>query len=92
MDAGKGPPEQRIGLMKLPQNVGPIDRIARVVLGVGLAVVALGGSVVAPFSYVVWIVAAIALVTGAIGFCPLYFLLGISTADNRLTLGRRSKA
>ncbi len=78
--------------MKLPQNVGSVDRFIRVVLGVGLAVVALSGSVAAPFLYIVWIVAAIALVTGAIGFCPLYFLLGISTADNRLTMGRHSKA
>jgi hypothetical protein len=76
----------------LPENVGPIDRVVRVVLGIGLVAVALGGSVAGPLLAAVWVVAAIALVTGAIGFCPLYFLLGISTAGNRLAIGRHSKA
>lgn len=78
--------------MKLPQNVGSVDRITRIVVGIALVAVALGGSVAGPLLAVTWIVAAIMLVTGAIGFCPLYALLGISTAGNRLTLGRHSKA
>jgi hypothetical protein len=75
--------------MKLPQNVGSIDRLARVVLGIGLVAAALGGAVAGPLLAVAWIVAAIMLVTGAIGFCPLYFVLGISTAGNRFSLGNR---
>ena len=78
--------------MKLPGNVGSVDRVARIVLGIALAAVALGSSVAGPLLAVVWVIAAIMLVTGAIGFCPLYFLLGISTAGNRLTIGRHSKA
>jgi hypothetical protein len=73
--------------MKLPVNVGPIDRIVRIVLGIGLVAVALGGLAV-PLVYAAWVGAAIMLVTGAVGFCPLYFLLGISTAGNRFTLRR----
>jgi len=61
-------------------------------LGIGLVVVALAGSLAAPLLVVVWLVAAIALVTGAVGFCPLYFLLGISTAGNHVAVGRHSKA
>jgi hypothetical protein len=75
--------------MKLPQNVGSFDRLARVVLGIGLVAAALGGAVTGPLLAVAWIVAAIMLVTGAIGFCPLYFVLGISTAGNRFSLGNR---
>jgi hypothetical protein len=78
--------------MKLPVNVGPIDRVVRIVLGIGLVGVALGGSVAGPLLAAVWLVAAIALVTGAIGFCPLYFVLGISTAGNRFSIGRHAKA
>jgi hypothetical protein len=78
--------------MKLPVNVGSVDRIIRIALGIGLVVVALGGSMVGPLLAVVWIVATIMLVTGAIGSCPLYFVLGISTAGNRLAFGRHSKA
>ena len=78
--------------MKLPVNVGPIDRVARIVLGSGLVVVALSGAVAGPLLAVAWLIAAIALVTGVIGFCPLYFVLGISTAGNRFSIGRHAKA
>ena len=78
--------------MKLPQNVGSIDRVVRIMLGIGLVAVALAGAVAGPLSAIAWVVAAIALVTGAIGFCPLYFVLGISTAGNRFSLGRHARA
>ena len=78
--------------MKLPVNVGPIDRVVRIGLGIGLVVVALSGALAGPLVAVAWIIAAIALVTGAIGFCPLYFVLGISTAGNRFSIGRHAKA
>jgi Protein of unknown function (DUF2892) len=65
--------------MKLEINEAPIDRAVRIVLGIALAAVALGGAVSAPLLYGVWIVAAIALVTGIVGFCPLYALLRVST-------------
>jgi len=32
------------------------------------------------------------VVTGAVGFCPLYWLLGISTAGNRFVFRQRAKA
>ena len=58
--------------MKLGMNVGTTDRVVRIVLGVALAAIALAGAVSAPLLYVVWVVAAIAVVTGVVGFCPLY--------------------
>ena len=65
--------------MKLGMNVGTTDRVVRIVLGVALAAIALAGTVSAPLLYVVWVVAAIAVVTGVVGFCPLYALLRVST-------------
>jgi len=57
--------------MKL--NVGGFDRIARIGAGLGLvAWAAMGGPVWA------WI-GVVPLATGAIGFCPVYPLLGLST-------------
>ncbi|MBK8759445.1 MAG: DUF2892 domain-containing protein [Sulfuritalea sp.] len=57
--------------MKL--NVGGIDRVLRIAAGLGLvAWAALGGPVWA------WI-GLVPLATGAIGFCPAYPLLGMST-------------
>ena len=57
--------------MKL--KVGGIDRVLRIAAGLGLvAWAALGGPVWA------WI-GLVPLATGAIGFCPAYPLLGMST-------------
>ena len=65
--------------MTFETNESTLDRVIRIVLGVGLAAAALAGAVAAPWLYVVWIVAAIALLTGIVGFCPLYALLRIGT-------------
>ena len=65
--------------MKFTTNEAPIDRIIRIVAGIGLAAFALAGASTAPLLYVVWLVAAILLVTGAVGFCPLYALLHVGT-------------
>jgi len=65
--------------MKFEINEAPIDRVLRIVLGIALAAVALGGAVTAPLLYAVWVVAAILIVTGIVGFCPLYALLRVST-------------
>lgn len=62
-------------------NVGTLDRTIRVILGVVLlALVFLG-----PKTAWGWI-GIIPLVTGLIGFCPAYRLLGLRTCP----LGRRS--
>ena len=65
--------------MKLTSNESQIDRIIRIVLGIGLAGLALAGSVAAPLLYVVWLVAAVLVFTGIVGFCPLYAVLRVST-------------
>jgi hypothetical protein len=44
-----------------------------------LAAGVLTGAVTAPVVYLVWAVAAIALVTGIVGFCPLYALFRVGT-------------
>jgi hypothetical protein len=65
--------------MTLHQNVGPVDRSARLLAGAGLVTLALAGITAAPVTYVVIAAAAILVVTGLTGFCPLYALLGIRT-------------
>ena len=65
--------------MSLPQNEHPVDRAIRIVLGLVLGSIALAGAVAASLVYLVLVVAAIALVTGVAGFCPLYALVGFST-------------
>jgi hypothetical protein len=57
----------------MKKNEGTADRIIRAVLGV-VALVA--GYIVSPWFY---IVAALALITAATGFCGLYKLIGVTT-------------
>jgi Flp pilus assembly protein TadB len=65
--------------MKLPTNESTIDRVLRIVLGLAVAAVSLAGAIVAPWLYVAWVVAAILVVTGIVGFCPLYAIFRLST-------------
>jgi hypothetical protein len=55
-------------------NVGGIDRIARVVLGLALIALALTGAIGAWG----WI-GLVPLLTAAFSSCPLYSLIGVST-------------
>lgn len=56
-------------------NVGSADRVIRVILGVALLGIVFWG----PRTPWGWI-GLIPLVTGLVGTCPVYSLLGISTA------------
>ncbi len=69
--------------MKLQINEGPIDRGIRVVVGLALLIAAAAGLVAAPILYVTTLVGALALVTGVVGFCPLYAILRLSTVPSR---------
>ena len=61
----------------LKRNEGTLDRILRVVLGVALlAGYYFNGD--GAYSWL-YLLGVIPLVTGAIGSCPLYSILGIST-------------
>jgi amino acid transporter len=65
--------------MKLTRNVGTIDRIMRLVAGVVLGGVFLAGIVAAPSSYVLAVLAVVMLATAALGYCPIYAILGVRT-------------
>lgn len=58
----------------LPVNEHPAERAVRVLLGLGLIALALAG----PKTPWGWI-GVVPLLTGLLGSCPLYTLLGFST-------------
>lgn len=62
-------------------NVGSVDRFIRVVLGIGL----LALFFLIPESPWRWagLVGIVPLLTAALGWCPLYALLGMSTCPAR---------
>ena len=55
-------------------NVGSIDRILRIVVGVGLIALVFVG----PKTPLGWI-GIVPLLTAFVSFCPLYSLLGVNT-------------
>lgn len=63
----------------MTRNVGGIDRGIRIVLGVILLVVGFSVPLGVVWKTVVFVFAAVALVTGVIGTCGLYALMGTST-------------
>ena len=68
----------------MTKNMGTIDRVARAVLvapAATIAALALGPATVV--GVVLLVVAAIMVATAAVGFCPLYALLGIDTRPRR---------
>ncbi|MCA1941501.1 MAG: DUF2892 domain-containing protein [Caenispirillum bisanense] len=60
----------------MSQNVGGIDRILRIVVGLALIGLALAG-VIGWWGYI----GAVPLLTGIIGWCPAYLPFGIKTCN-----------
>jgi hypothetical protein len=61
-------------------NVGGIDRILRAVIGLGLIALTLAGTIG------VWgWIGVVPLLTAALGFCPLYTMLGFSSCPIKKT-------
>jgi hypothetical protein len=66
--------------MKL--NESNVDRIIRAVAGVVLLYLGFGGVLNGTLAIVSDVVGIVLLLTGAIGFCPLYAMLKLSTLKN----------
>jgi hypothetical protein len=60
------------------QNEGSIDRVARVLLGSLLISLVFFG----PHTYL-GLLGIVPLLTGVVGFCPLYRVLGVSTRTTK---------
>lgn len=58
----------------MPQNLGTVERVVRVIVGLGLLSLAVVGPRTA-WGYV----GIVPLLTGLVGWCPLYAALGFST-------------
>jgi hypothetical protein len=64
-------------------NVGPIDRVARIVIGIVLIAFAIPlGFPQTGWNWIGWI-GIVPLATAVFGFCPAYALFGLSTCPLR---------
>ena len=64
-------------------NEGVWDRTIRVAAGAVLSVVALGGVVPPDWDIVIGAVGGVLLLTGAVGWCPIYTVCHVTSAPKR---------
>jgi len=62
-------------------NVGGIDRTGRIAIGIVLLLVGLAAPLDMIWRVVALVIAAIALLTGIVRFCPANAILGIDTCE-----------
>lgn len=60
-------------------NVGGMDRSARIVIGVVLVLVGLFAGLTLFWQTVAFVIAAIALITAIVGYCPANAIIGVNT-------------
>jgi hypothetical protein len=61
------------------KNISTADRIIRVLIAAVMAVLLITDTVKGTWSIVLLVTGGYLLLTGFINFCPLYYVLGIST-------------
>ena len=67
----------------MKKNIGTIDRVIRVILAIVVGILYLNGSISGTAAIILGILAVIFIITAAIGFCPLYLPLNISTIGKK---------
>lgn len=67
----------------MKRNVGGMDRTARFILGIVLLLVGLAAPIEMTWRVVALVIAAIALVTATVRFCPVNAIFGINSCEDK---------
>ncbi len=67
----------------MKKNLGSIDRTVRILLAVLIAGLYYGDIISGTVGIVMLVLAIVFLLTSLISFCPLYYLLGVSTCPTK---------
>lgn len=67
--------------LTMTKNMGNIERLIRTIIAVIIVILLLSGMITGTLALILGVFAAAFLGTSAIGWCPLYKPLGISTKD-----------
>lgn len=67
----------------MTQNMGFFDRITRVLAALFVGILFVTGQISGLTAWILGAIAAIFLLTGAVGTCPLYLPFGISSRRGR---------
>lgn len=60
-------------------NVGTIDRVLRILIGIVLAVLFFNGTVAGTLGVVLLVAGIVLILTALVKFCPIYRIFGAST-------------
>jgi hypothetical protein len=66
-------------------NVGGVERPIRIILGLAILAIAAFASLPTGWMVAFYVIGGVALVTGAVGFCPAWRLMGINTCPVNTT-------
>lgn len=64
-------------------NMGGADRIIRVILAIVFGALYFTGTVTGTAGWILLILGGVFLATSAIGFCPLYKIVGLNTCPKK---------
>lgn len=64
-------------------NVGTVDKMIRLVLGIVLVVLFFSETITGTVGYVLMTVGIVFVVTSIVGFCPLYAIVGLNTCPTK---------
>ncbi|MFO7657003.1 MAG: DUF2892 domain-containing protein [Bacteroidales bacterium] len=67
----------------MKKNMGTIDKVVRILIAIVIAVLYFTNVISGTLAIVLLIIAGIFILTGFIGFCPLYLPFGINTAKKK---------
>lgn len=65
----------------MKSNIGKLDKIVRILAAVTIAVLYITHQISGLAAIVLLLLAGVLILTSIIGFCPLYFPLGLSTKE-----------
>ena len=71
----------------MTRNVGPEDRVVRLVIAAGLALLIFVGVLEGTAAVIAGVVAAVLALTGLLGMCLLYRLIGVDTSVQEQSYG-----
>jgi len=67
----------------MKKNMGNTDKIIRLIIAVGIAILYFTGVITGTIGIVLLILAGVFVLTSLVGFCPLYTLFGMNTCARK---------
>ncbi len=67
----------------MKKNMGNTDKIIRLIIAIGIAILYFTGVITGTIGIVLLILAGIFILTSLVSFCPLYALFGMDTCPRK---------